>query len=72
MKAYNIDEIIESINRVDKILRAYAIICPPFMKDTLEKELGEKYKIIANPCCPATTCYLINREDFEKYCGVSL
>lgn len=72
MKAYNIDEIIENINKVDKILRAYAIICPPFMKDTLEKELGEKYKIIADPCCPATSCYLINREDFKKYYGVSL
>ena len=72
MKAYNIDEIIESINRVDKILRAYAVVCPPFMKDTLEKELGEKYKIIANPYCPANYCYLINREEFEKYCGVSL
>ena len=72
MNSYHIDEIIESINRVDKILRAYAIICPPFMKDTLEKELGEKYKIIADPCCPATTCYLINRKDFEKYYGVSL
>lgn len=72
MKDYNIDEVIEKINRFDKILRPNAIICPPFMKDTLEKEFGEKYKIIANPCCPATTCYLINQEDFEKCCGVSL
>ena len=72
MRENHIDEVIESINRVDKILRPYAVICPPFMKDTLEKELGEKYKIIADPCCPANSCYLINREDFEKNYGVSL
>ena len=72
MNAYNIDEIIEGVNRADKILRAYAVVCPPFLKDILTEQFGERYKIIADPFCPATTCYLINREDFEKYYGVSL
>lgn len=64
-----LDEMLMAVNRVDKIIRPYAIACPPHYSDALEKELGEAYKIISTPTCPEDRCYLINREDFEKNFG---
>lgn len=65
-KIYSIDEIVEQIKRYDFKFRPYAILCHTKYKDLLEKEFGDKFKIIASPLNEISTVYVIDREQFNR------
>lgn len=65
-KIYSIDEIVEQIKQYDFKLRPYAILCHTMYKDLLEKEFGDKFKIIASPLNEIDTVYVIDREQFNR------
>lgn len=65
-KSYSIEEIIEQIKQYDFKIRPYAILCNTIHKELLEKEFGDRFKIIASPLNEIETVYVIDREQFNR------
>lgn len=65
-KIYSIDEIVEQIKQYDFQIRPYALLCHTMHKELLEKEFGNRFKIIASPLNEIDTVYVLDREQYNK------
>lgn len=56
------DDLVKALKRVDYLLKPKAIICNPKYSDTIEKEVGEKYKVIVSDLVEPDKVYVVDRK----------
>lgn len=59
------DELVKALKRADFLLRPNAIICNPQYADIIEKEFGEKYKVIVSDFVEPDKVYVVDRKILE-------
>lgn len=57
----------EAIERVDRYIRPYAVICHTSNTELLEKAIGNQFKIIGRTEIEKDKCYVIDRKTLEEW-----
>lgn len=64
-----IENLKNQIEQLDKTMRPYAIVCNPMVAEQIRDEFEHKFKILSFSACDENTCYVIDREEFERNYG---
>ena len=57
----------EAIERADRYIRPYAVICHTSNAELLEKAIGDRFKIIGRTEIENDKCYVIDRKSLEEW-----
>jgi len=57
----------ETIERADRYIRPYAVICQTSNAELLEKAIGNQFKVIGRTEIEKDKCYVIDRKTLEEW-----
>ena len=62
-----VETVKEAIERADRYIRPYAVICHASNAELFEKAIGNQFKIIGRTEIEKDKCYVIDRKTLEEW-----
>ena len=62
-------ELQQAIEKADKLLRPYAIVCSPKYQKEINDNFGKSFVVYASDFVPANQAYVVDRKTFDNITG---
>ena len=61
------DDIIKACEKMEKVIKPYAIFCNPKDEEEIREKLKDKFAIVAHPAVEQRKFYIVDRKQYEWY-----